>query len=110
MNFVDEQYVVGFEIGEERGEVARALEHGSGRLPQIHAHFTRDDMRERGLAEARRPEQQYVIERFRAALRGFNKDFELAAHLFLPDIFFELARAQRAFEHFSRSARRAWPR
>ncbi|CAM2144510.1 hypothetical protein PT2222_160067 [Paraburkholderia tropica] len=98
VNFVDEQHVVRFEIGEQRGEVARAFEHRPRRLPQIDPHFARDDVRERGLAQTGRPEQQHVVERLGAALGGFDEDFELAAHLFLPDVFLELTRAQRALE------------
>jgi hypothetical protein len=40
-----------------------ALEHRARRLAQIHAHLARDDVRQRGLAEARRAEQQHVVER-----------------------------------------------
>src|SRR4029079_8924483 len=58
------------------------------------------DMRERRLAETRRPEQQYVIERFGAPLGRFDEDFELTARLFLPDVLVELVRAQRALERF----------
>jgi hypothetical protein len=91
MDFVDEQHVVAlFEVGEQRREVARALQHGAGRLPQVDAHFPRDDVRERGLAQTRRPEQQHVVERFGTAAGGFNEDFELAAHLFLADVLVEL--------------------
>ena len=55
MDLVDEQDVVRFEVRQDCGEVARALEHRPGRLPQVHAHLVRDDVRERGLAESGGP-------------------------------------------------------
>ena len=63
VDLVDEEHVVGLEVGEHRGEVARALEHRPRSLAQVHAHLARDDVRERGLAEPRRAEEQHVIER-----------------------------------------------
>lgn len=100
MDLVDEQHVIRFEIGEEGSEVARAFQHRPRGLSQINAHFPRDDVRECRLAETRRPEQQYMIERFRTALGRLDENLELAAHLFLADVFVELARSQRALEGF----------
>ena len=100
VDFVDEQHVVGFEVGQQRGEIAGALEHRAGSLPQVHAHFARDDVRQRGLAETRRPEQQHVVERLAGASCSLDEDLQLPAHFFLADIFFELARAQRPLERF----------
>ena len=57
------------EVGEDRREVARTLEHRPGGLAQVHAHLARDDVRERRLAQARRAEEQHVVERL-AALRA----------------------------------------
>lgn len=99
MNFVDEQHVVRFEVRQQRGKIARAFEHRARCLPQVDTHLARDDVSKRGLAETGRPEQQHVIERFGATLRGFDEDLELAAHFFLADVFVELSRPQRAFEH-----------
>ena len=100
MYLVDEQHVVRLEIGEHRREIARALQHGAGGVAQVHAHFTRDDMRERCFAQPRRAEQQHVIERLLALARGLDEDFKLAADFFLADIFVELLRPQRALERF----------
>ena len=66
MDLVDEQHVLRLEVGEHRGEVARALEHRAGGLAQVDAELARDDVRERGLAQARRAEQQHVVERLAA--------------------------------------------
>ena len=98
MDLVDEQHVARLEIGEQRREVARALEHRPGGLAQVDAQLVRDDVRQRGLAEARRAEQQHVVERFAAPLRGVDEDAELLADLLLPDVFVEAAGAQRALD------------
>ena len=71
---------------------------GTGRLAQVDAELVRDDVRQRRLAEARRTEQQHVIERFLALSRRLDEDRQLAADLLLPDVFVEQARAQRALD------------
>ena len=53
MDLVDEQHVARLEVGQERGEIAGALEHRSRRLAQVDAELVREDVRQRGLAEAR---------------------------------------------------------
>ena len=63
-----------------------------------HAHLARDDVRQRRLAEARRAEQQHVIERFAARFRRLDEDGNLAANLFLADVFIQLLRSQRALQ------------
>ena len=58
----------------------------------------RDDVGERCLAQAGRTEEQKVVERLTAALGGSNEDLELLADGFLPDIFVEKRRTQRAVD------------
>ena len=53
VDLVDEQHVVRLEVGEQRREVAGALEHRARRLAQVDAELVRDDVRQRRLAEAR---------------------------------------------------------
>jgi len=88
----------GFQIRQDGGEIPRALENRPRGLAQIDPHFARDDVRERGLAQPRRAEQQHVIERLAARARRLDEDLELAADLLLPDIFGEGAGPQRALE------------
>ncbi len=105
MDLVDEQHVARLEVGEQRGEIARALEHRARRLAQVHAELVRDDVRQRRLAEARRAEQQHVIERLAALARRLDEDAELLADLLLADVFVEAARAQRALDDLFLRAR-----
>ena len=69
MDLVHEQHVARLQVREQRGEIAGPLEHRPGGLLQVHAELGRDDVRERRLAEARRPEDEHVIDRL-AALRA----------------------------------------
>ena len=99
MDLVDEEDVVVLEVGEHRREVAWLFQHRSRRLPQVDAQFARDDVRQRRLAESRRPEQQHVIERLAPVARGLDEDAQLVADLLLPDVFVEDLRPQRTLEH-----------
>ena len=99
VDLVDEQHVVRLEVGEQRREIAGALEHRTGGLAQVDAELVRDDVRQRRLAESRRAEQQHVVERFLALARRLDEDRQLAADLLLPDVFVEQPRAQRALDH-----------
>ena len=83
VDLVDEQHVVRFEVGQQRGQVARALQHRAGGVAQVDAHLARDDVRQRGLAQAGRAEQQHVIERLLALAGGLDENVQLAADLFL---------------------------
>ena len=81
VDFVDEQDVALFEIGEEGCEIAGLGNHRPRRGAEIHAEFARHDLRERGLAEARRAHEQHVIERFVARARGLDEYVEIGARL-----------------------------
>ena len=95
MNFVDEQDVARFEIGELPREIARfADDRARGRM-EIDAELARDDLRQRRLAEARRTDEQHVIERLAARFRGLNEDFEILARGFLAGEIGQELRANR---------------
>ena len=64
VDLVDEQHVALFEIGQERGEIAGFGDDRPGGGAEIHAELARDDLRQRRLAEARRTDEQDMIERF----------------------------------------------
>ena len=98
MDLIDEQHVARLEIGQQRGEIAGPLQHGTGSLAQIHAQFAGEDVGERGLAEARRAEDQRVVERFAALDRGLHEYFELRLDLFLADVVREPLRADGAID------------
>ena len=74
MNLVEEENFARVERSENGGEVALALEERAGTGLDGDAEFVGDDLRERGLAQARRAVEQDVIERFAAAARGLDGD------------------------------------
>jgi hypothetical protein len=76
MDLVDEQHVARLEIRDDGDEVARLLQRRAGGRAHAGVHLVRDDVRERGLAEAGRTEEQHVIERslrLRAAVSEISR-------------------------------------
>ncbi len=69
-----------------RGQIAGLLHHWPGRLADVDAHFIGDDMGQRGLAQARRAEDQHMVQWFAAAAGGFDEYAHLLAHRFLADV------------------------
>jgi hypothetical protein len=98
VDFVYEQDIARLQVREQRGEVARALQHRTRSLAQVDAHFPRDDVRQRGLAQARRAEQQNVVQRLFSSLGGLDEYFQLAADFLLADVLRKRAGAQRALD------------
>src|SRR5262249_25538389 len=95
MDLVDEQDVTLFQVGEERCEIAGLGDHRPRGAAEIHTELARDDLRQRGFAEARRADEQHVIERFLARPRGLDEHRKILARLFLADEFGKLLRPQR---------------
>src|SRR5687768_840594 len=98
MNLVDEQHIARLQIGEQGGQIAGPLEHGTRGLPQVHAELARQDVRERRLAETRRSEDERMIERFAALHRGLHVDLELRLDLLLANIVREPLRPDGAID------------
>ena len=86
VDLVDEQHVVRLEVGQHRGQVAGPLEHRTRGLAQVDAQLVGDDVRQRGLAQAGRAEDQHVVERLAALARGRDEDLHLLAHRRLADV------------------------
>ena len=108
MDFVDEQHVVRLEVGQDRGQVAGALQHRAGGLAQVDAHFGGDDVRQRRLAEARRAEEQDVVERFTTFFGGLDEYFQLLADLHLTGVVGQPFRPQRALQRLFLRRFRIW--
>ena len=98
MDLVDEEHVIAVEPGEQGRQVAGAFQHRAGGLLQVHAHLGGDDVRQRGLAQPRRAEQQHVVQRLLAPSAGLDEDVELLADLALAHVVGQSARAQRLFQ------------
>ncbi len=98
MDFVDEQHIVAFEVGEDRGQVLRLLQHRARGLAQVHPEFVGDDVGERGLAQAGRTEQQHVVHRLAAHLGRADEDGQLLARLRLAHVLGQALGPQRALD------------
>ena len=98
MNLVDEEHLVLREVRQNAGQIARFLEHRSGRGPDRHPQLVADDVGEGRLAEPRRAVQQDVIEGLAALPGRGDGDFEVLAQPFLADVRIEAARAQAGLE------------
>ena len=81
VDLVDEQHVALFEIGQQRREIAGLGDHRAGGGAEIHAELARDDLRQRGLAEARRADEQHMVERLLARARRLDEHLEVGARL-----------------------------
>ena len=95
MDFVDEQNVALLQIGEQRRKIAGLGDDRPRGGAEIDAQFARDDLRERGLAEARRADEQHVIERLVPRPRRLDEDRKVGARLLLADEFGQPLRPQR---------------
>jgi hypothetical protein len=95
MNFVDEEHVPLFEISELRGQIARLGNYRPRGRTEIDAELARDDLRERCLAEPRRPDEQDMIERVLARLRRLDEDFQVLARGLLAGEVGERLRPER---------------
>ena len=95
VDLVDEQHVALFEIGEQRREVAGLGDHRSRGGAEVHAELARHDLRQRGLAEPGRADEQHVVERFPPRARGLDEHRQIRARLLLADELGEPLRPQR---------------
>src|SRR5690606_39043706 len=101
MNFVDEQHVALFEIGEQRRKIPRLGDDGAGGGTKIDAEFLGHDLRQRRLAKAGRTDKQHMIKCFPAHLRRLDEDLEIGARRRLPDKIVQRLRAQCGVGVFS---------
>jgi hypothetical protein len=100
VDLVDEQDVVLFQVGQQRRQVLGLFQHRPGGLAQVHAQFVRDDVRQRGLAQARRAEQQHMVQRLAPLARGADEDLQLLAGLGLAHVVVEQLGPQRPLHRF----------
>ena len=102
VNLIDKKHVVGFEAGEKPREVARLVEY----RPRSHLHVDTqlmgDDVRERGLAQARGAMKEGVVEGLAPLRRGLHEHPEVLHDLLLPGEAAESVGAQNVLQVFLR--------
>ncbi len=98
VDLVDEEHRPRLERRQERRDVALALERRPGGLDERHLELGGDDLRQRGLAESRRPGEQHMVERLAAARGRRDRDRQLVLERLLADEVLQPAGPQRAVE------------
>src|SRR4029079_18044456 len=93
VDLVDEDDVARLDRGEDRRDVL-PLERGTGDRADPDAELLADDVREARLAEARRPDEEDVVERVAPSLRRIERDRQLLLHARLADKLVEPARPE----------------
>ena len=89
VDLVDEQDIAVFQIGQQRGKIARLGDHRPGRGAKAHPQFLGDDLRQRGLAQPRRAEDQHMVHRLAPRLGAFDEHPQVVLRRRLPDEFGE---------------------
>ena len=95
VDLVDEEHVALFEIGELRREIAGLGDHRPRGRAEIDPELAGDDLGERRLAEAGRPDEEHVVERVLAGLRRADEDLQVRPRLLLADELGQHLRPQR---------------
>ena len=98
MDLVDEKNVSVLEIGQQGHEVPRLLDERSRTGFDIYGKFVRHDVRERRLAEARRPIGQEMIHRLATCAGCLHGDPELIQDLLLAHVLGEAPRPKTLIE------------
>ena len=94
MDFIDEEHVAVFEVGEQRRKIAGLGDDRAGGGPEVDAQFARHDLRQRGLAKARGPCKQHMIQRLRPWPCRLDEHPQILLGFGLADKFIEALRAQ----------------
>ena len=108
MDLIDEQHVPVVEVGEDRGEVTRSLDGRTARGVDADPQLARDDVGERGLAQAGRPVQQDVVRRLSPLAGGAQQDGEVVLDLRLADVLREAVGPQAGLHRHLVGERSVW--
>ena len=85
MDFIHEQYVAFVQICQQGGQIARLGDDRPGRRPKADTHFLGDYLRQRRLAQPRRPEEQHMVQRLSPLPRSLNEHAQILPRRLLPD-------------------------
>ena len=79
MDFIDEQYVPGLQVGEDGRQVAGLGDHRPRRRAEVDPEFMGDDLRQGRLAEPGRPVKKHMVHGFATLGGSGNEDRQVAA-------------------------------
>ena len=98
VDFIDEQHVAVFEIGQDRSQVAGTGDGRTARGADVGAQLVGHHGGQRGLAQARGAAEQHVVHAFAALARSLDQDRQAVLHARLAQIVFQAFRTKRAVE------------
>src|SRR5512147_29074 len=98
VDLIDEQYVTVLQIGQDGGQVPRALEHRARCRLDADPELMGDDVGKRGLAEPRRSAEQHMVERFSPAPGRLDEDAKVVLDPVLSHEIIEVERPQAPVE------------
>ena len=98
MNFVDEQHIALFQIGQLRREITRLRNHRPRRRAEIDPEFARHNLRQCGLAKPRGPDKQHMVKRILPRFRGFDKHLQIGPRRCLSHEIIEDQGSERRIE------------
>ena len=98
VDLIDEEDVALIDVGEDGREVSWPLDGGAAGGVDVHAQLARDDVGQRGLAQAGRTVEQDVVRRFLAHVGRGQQDGQVVLDLRLADVLVELTRSQRRLD------------
>ena len=79
MYLVDEQNVARLQMRQDRGQIAGLGDDRARGGAEVDAELARHDLRQRRFAQARRSEEQHVVQRLAAALGSLDIDLQVLA-------------------------------
>ena len=96
MDLIDKEHVTRFECGQDRSDVALALQGRTGNRVNPAVHLGRDNKREAGLTQPGRPGEQDVVTRLTTTTSSGDECLQLADCVFLANEVTQSLRTQRA--------------
>jgi hypothetical protein len=94
MHFVNKQHLAVPQISEDRGQITFDLKRRARSLLKSRTQFVGNNIRERSLAQPRRPVEQHMIQRLTPRFRCLNGNVKILFDLVLPDEFLQPLRPQ----------------
>ena len=95
MNFVDKEDIHWLKVCQNRGKVARLGDDRTGRGTKTNPKLPRDDLRQGGLAQARWPVQQDMVQRLAARLGRLDENRQVFPRCLLTGEVGQRLRPQR---------------
>ena len=87
VDFINKQNVILAKIRQYRCQISLTLNRRTTRHADIHVQLVGNNIRQRRFAEARRAEEQHMVERLMTGSSSLDEDRQIILDLLLADIF-----------------------